>query len=317
MTTTRVVRYRRYGGPEVLEVTELELPPLRSDEVRVRVRAAGVNPADWKVRSGARSRGHALDAPTGLGHDAGGVVEEVGEDVEGFRAGDAVIGFGLEGAYASRLVTTSTHLVLKPTAVSFRAAAGIGVPFGTAYQVLRVLRLTPGETVLVHAGAGAVGQAAIQLAREWGARVIATAGTGNQELLRRLGAEPVVYGPGLLGRLSALAPDGVHAVVEGAGTPEALEASLALTSDRRRIGEIVNRDWREQFGIPAFSASAPGYLSEEDLRLRAEAVPYAAKLISEGRAHVAIQAVLPLGAAGYAHRMGESGHASGKTVLIP
>lgn len=312
-----VVQYSRYGGAEVLEFAPFSVDEPGEGDVIVAIRAAGVNPVDWKVRGGWRSDGRPLDHVARLGHDAAGTVIAVGGNVDTLAPGDDVIGFDLPWSYATHVVASAALFTPKPHGVGFDEGAAIGVPVGTAYQVLVSLGLEPGETVLVHAGAGAVGQAAIQLAVARGARVVATASEANQDLVASLGATPVVYGGGLLARLRAVLPRGVDVVVEGAGTPEALEASLTLVKDRRRVGELVNREWREEFGIRAWSASAPGYLSADEIRIRREAVPVAARLATEGRLRLAIERRMPLSAAQEAHRLSEKGHARGKTVLVP
>ncbi|MCU1420416.1 MAG: hypothetical protein JWN36_67 [Microbacteriaceae bacterium] len=319
MTATQgvAVRIARFGGPEVLELVPEAFPAPGPGEVLVELRAIGVNPVDWKVRNGWRSNGLPLDGTMVLGLDAAGTVLAVGDGITAYAPGDHVIGFDLPGAYASHVLATPEQLAPLPAGLDHERGAAIGVPVGTAYQVLRTLGLKAGETLLVHAGSGGVGQAGIQLGVEWGARVIATGGPASQDRLRALGAEPVVYGDGLLDRLRALAPGGVDVVLEGAGTPEALESSLTLVRDRRRIGEIVVKEWRDRHGISAWSASVPGYLSDEEKRLRREAVPYAAALAAEGRLRLDIQEVFPLERVADAHRLSEAGHAYGKIVLVP
>lgn len=313
----RVVQFARYGGPEVLEVVDATFGEPGPESVLVEVRASGVNPVDWKVRNGWRSDGIPLSARMTLGQDAAGTVIAVGSRVREFSPGDDVIGFSLSGAYATHVVAMAAQLCRKPAGLDFAQAAALGVPVATAYQVLRTLKLAAGEILLVHAGAGAVGQATIQLGREWGARVIATAGDSNHALLRALGAEPVNYGAGLLSRVAALAPEGVHVVVDGAGTPDALEASLTLVHDRRRIGSLVVKEWREQYGVSAFSAIKPGYLDDDARQLRREAIPFGAQLAVEGRLLLPIQAQFALDDVAAAHRLSETGHATGKIVLVP
>jgi NADPH2:quinone reductase len=316
-TPGRVVRITRYGGPEVLELVDRVFPAPAPGQVLVELRAIGVNPVDWKVRNGWRARGLPLEGEMLLGLDAAGTVLAVGAGVGGYAPGDDVVGFDLPGAYATHVLATPEQLAPKPPGLGFDEASALGVPVGTAYQVLRKLGLVGGETLLVHAGSGGVGQAAIQLGREWGARVIATAGAGNQELLRELGAEPVVYGDGLLERLRALAPGGVDVVLDGAGTDEALATSLELAHDRQRIGEIVVKEWREEHGIQAFSASVPGYLDDRDIALRREAIPYGAQLAIDGRLQLRIERRFPLSEVAAAQRLSEAGHPRGKIVLVP
>ena len=314
MTLARAVVINRYGGPEVLEVVPVEPPSTPPDGVLIEVRAAGVNPFDTKIRSGARAPGP-LAAPLRLGADAAGVV--VGSSIPGFAVGDAVIARGLTGAYATHVTATPDLLVHKPVGVTFEQGAGIGVPAGTAYQVLRSLRLTAGETLLVHGGSGGVGQAAIQFARRWGASVVATASRPNHERLTRLGAVPVAYGDGLLDRIRALAPAGVDVVLDAAGTEEALEASVALVADRSRIATIVVSARAAELGIRAHSGFRPGFMHPWERELRAEALGVTAELLGRGRFEIEVGAVYPLDRVADAHRHSESGHVRGKIVLVP
>jgi NADPH2:quinone reductase len=312
----RAVRIRRFGGPEVLEVVENEVPQAGAGELVIEVRAAGVNPVDSKIRAGKRSSGP-LTAAIGLGSDASGVVTAIGDGVEGFSLGDEVIGVGLNGAYASHVAGAARHFTLKPAVVTFEQGAAIGVPVGTAYQLLRSLELRGGETLLVHAGSGGVGQAAIQFARRWGAIVVATASPANHERLAALGAIPVSYGDGLLARLRAAAPQGVDVVLDAAGTQEAIDASLALVEDRSRIGEIVNVEWAEKYGVKAYTGSRPGFMGPAEQALRAESIPIAAELVAAGEFELEIAERYPLDRVADAHRHSDSGHVCGKIVLLP
>jgi NADPH:quinone reductase len=312
----RVVRFERYGGPEVLHVVQEPTPEPGPGEVLIEVRAAGVNPVDWKVRKGLRAT-EPPTAPRGLGSDAAGVVVALGESAEGFAVGDEVIVSGAKDAYASHLLTTPNRLTAKPAALSWEAAAGLGIPAGTAYQVLRSLNLAAGEMLLVHGGSGGVGQAAIQLARAWGARVVATASAANHERLRELGAIAVEYGPGLLERLRDAAPDGYDVVLDAAGTEEAFATSLDLVADRSRIATIVDVERADELGIRAWSGSRPGYLNDAERQLRVEAIGVVAALAEEGRFEVEIAARHPLDEASAAHEFSETGHVRGKIVLLP
>lgn len=306
----------RYGGPEVLEVRAVEPPPTPPDGVLIEVRAAGVNPLDGKIRSGRRATGP-LAAPLPLGSDAAGVVVDVGAAVTGFAVGDEVIARNLTGAYATHVTAVPAQVVRKPGRISFEQAAGIGVPAGTAYQVLRSLGLAAGETLLVHAGAGGVGQAAIQFARRWGARVVATASPPNHDRLVRLGAVPVAYGDGLLGRIRSAAPAGIDLVLDAAGSGEALDVSVALVADRSRIGTIVASARAAELGIRAHSRMPPGVMRAEDRALRAEALGVTAELADQGRFDIEVGAVYPLDRVAEAHRHSDSGHVRGKIVLVP
>ena len=170
----RAVVYREIGGPEVLRLEDVPDAEPGPGEVVVAVRAAGVNPIDWKLRSGVRGNGTGGRAVR-PGADAAGVVEAVGAGVDGVQVGDEVIVRSARGAYATQVVAPADHLVPKPAGLGWAEAASISIPAGTAYQALRSLGVGPGDTLLVHGGAGGLGQAAIQLAVGEGARVIATA----------------------------------------------------------------------------------------------------------------------------------------------
>nr|WP_281387096.1 zinc-binding dehydrogenase [Jiangella mangrovi] len=171
--------------------------------------------------------------------------------------------------------------------------------------------------MLVHAGAGAVGQAALQFARQWGVRAIATARAENHDRLRELGAVPVEYGPGLLDRVRAAAPDGVDVALDAAGTDEALEVSLALVADRTRIGTVVAVERAEELGIRAWSGSRPGRLTPDERALRREGVALALELAAKEAFEWEVAAEFPLAAVAEAHRLSETGHARGRVVLVP
>lgn len=310
------IRYGEHGGPEVLTPVEGPVPEPPADGVVVEVRAAGVNPVDSKIRSGRRGT-RDFSRQQGLGADAAGVVVAVGEHVDVVRPGDEVIVHGATGAYATHLVTTPSQLVPKPAAVGFEQGAALGIPAGTAYQVLRSLGLREGETLLLHAGSGGVGQAAIQFARAWGAHVVATASPANHDRLRELGAVPVAYGPGLVDRLRAAAPQGCDVALDAAGTDEAIEACLELVADRGRIATIVRMADAAELGIRTWSSAMPETMGPEEVRLRAEGVAEAARLAAEGRFQVEVSSRYPLAEAADAQRESEAGHVRGKIVLIP
>jgi enoyl reductase len=258
-----------------------------------------------------------LVAPAGLGADAAGVVVAIGADVAGLAPGDEVIASGLDGAYATHVLARPQQLTPKPRAMDWAQGAALGVPAGTAYQVLKSLGERAGETLLVHGGSGAVGQAAIQLARHWGLTVVATASEPNHARLAELGAIPVVYGPGLVERVRAVAQQGIDVALDCAGTEEAILASLELVADRSRVGTIVLMKRAPEFGIRTWTSSMPGYLTDAEVALRAEAIPYVAALFERGEFDVEIAARFALEDAAAAHRLSETGHVRGKIVLEP
>ncbi|MFH8249613.1 zinc-binding alcohol dehydrogenase family protein [Microbacterium sp. B2969] len=307
--------YSEFGGPEVLTLTEIPDPVPGSGEVAVRVEAAGVNPIEWKVRSGLRPSGP-LTAPRRVGADLGGVVTAVGPDVDGFRVGDRVVALGVHGAYATDVVVPVDKAHVLPAGVSAAEAAALGIPIGTAYQALRSLDVGAGDTLLVHGGSGAVGQALIQFAVLWGATVVATSSERRAGRVRALGAIPVAYGDGLTDRVREAAPQGVTAIIDAAGTDEALQASLELLVDKRRIATLVRGRDAAGLGIRAFSGGSPEPLTAQQLAWRAEAVPVALALLAAQAFSVELGPSFPLAEAGRAQDAVFQG-ADGKVVLVP
>jgi len=311
----QAIVYTEFGSPDVLTLVDIDLPPPAAGEVAIRIEAAGVNPIDAKLRSGARASGE-ITSPRRVGADAAGVVTAVGEGVEGLRVGEHVIAFAAPGSYATELVMPASHVVPRPPAVSAAEGAALGVPVGTAYQTLRSLTVGEGDTLLLHAGSGAVGQAVIQYAVLWGARVVATSSRRRADRVRELGATPVEYGDGLLDRVREAAPDGVTVAIDAAGTDEALDVSEALVADRNRIATLVRGRDAAGRGIRAFSGGSPVPMTPQQLAWRAEAMPVTLALMAAGRFTVELGPTLPLSEAVQAHRLLEKG-TDGKIVLVP
>jgi len=311
----QAITYTAFGGPEVLTLTDIDAPAAGDGEVTVRVEAAGVNPLDHKLRSGARASG-AITAPRRVGSDAAGVITSVGAGVEGLRIGHAVAVAGATGAYATDIVVAASRVWLRPPAVSAPVAAALGIPAGTAYQTLRSLAVGAGDTLLVHGGSGAVGQAVIQFATLWGATVLATTSDRRADRVRELGAIPLSYAAGLEERVRAAAPQGVSAAIDIAGTEEALDTSLSLVADRDRIVTLVRGKDADALGIRAFMGGSPRPLTPWELALRAEAMPVTLHLIAAGAFTVELAPSLPLAEAAEAHRRVEAG-IDGKVTLIP
>lgn len=311
----QAIVYTEFGSPDVLTLVDIDVPPPAAGEVAIRIEAAGVNPIDAKLRSGARASGE-ITSPRRVGADAAGVVTAVGEGVEGLRVGEHVIAFAARGSYATELVMPATHVVPRPPAVSAAEGAALGVPVGTAYQTLRSLTVGEGDTLLLHAGSGAVGQAVIQYAVLWGARVVATSSRRRADRVRELGATPVEYGDGLLERVREAAPDGVTVAIDAAGTDEALDVSEALVEDKDRIATLVRGRDAAGRGIRAFSGGSPVPMTPQQLAWRAEAMPVTLALMAAGRFTVELGPTLPLSEAVQAHRLLEKG-TDGKIVLVP
>jgi NADPH:quinone reductase len=306
-----------FGGPEVLSLRDEPVPDPGSGEARIEVRAAGVNPVDWKVYSGAFGADPAR-LPIRLGSEAAGVVTAVGPDAVGpagpIAEGEEVIAFRAAGAYAAELVTPAQALVPKPAALDWAQAAGLMLAGVTAWHALSVTSVQPGDTVLVHAGAGGVGHLAVQLAVTDGATVVATASPEHHDFLRELGAIPVAYGDGLADRVRAAAPGGIDAALDLIGTDEAVDVSLELVPDRGRIVTIAafQRGLRE--GIKVIGG-APG--ADPGTEIRAAARLQLARLAQDGKLRVFVSRTFPLADAADAHRAIMGGHSTGKIALIP
>jgi NADPH:quinone reductase len=314
---TRVVVATAFGGPEVLSVIETPVGSPGPGEVLISVRAAGTNPIDYKLYSGAMGRDPAR-LPMRLGSEAAGVVTAVADGTEGpagrVAAGDEVVAFRIAGAYADDVVVPASSVIPKPSTLSFEEASGMMLTGVAAAHALAVTRVGAGDTVLLHGAAGGVGLMAVQLAVDAGARVIGTTSPDGHALLREFGAEPVTYGPGLEDRVRALAPGGVDVAVDAVGGDEALDTSLALVPDRGRIVTLVASRRAFDSGIKVIGA-APG--ADPGTEIRAAARLELARLAEAGELRVVVAAAYPLAETAAAHRALAAGHTHGKIVLLP
>ena len=274
----RAVVYDAFGGVEALHVVERPLPKVGPGEVLVEVRSAGVNPVDWKLMSGGLDALMEFVFPVTPGWDVAGVVSAVGIDVPEYAVGDEVIGYVRKdvvsgGTYAEYVSAPVRTLARKPASLDWDAAAGLPLAGLTAWQVVRRLGVASGQTVLIHGGAGGVGQVGVQLARRAGARVLATASESNHDLLRALGAEPLVYGGGLVERVRALAPEGVDVVADFAGgVLEVTTAVLAPGGSHASIADSsvteVGGSWMWVRPDSADLAQLAGLVDSGDLTIR-------------------------------------------------
>nr|BFD87288.1 NADP-dependent oxidoreductase [Streptomyces sp. Xyl84] len=239
---SRAVRYRRFGGPEVLEVQEIPEPHAAPDEVRVRVTAAGLNPMDWQISTQPDMAARfGITLPAGFGSDFAGVVDEAGAEATGFAIGDRVYGAAIGRSVADFVLVKAAAGTLwhTPQGVGDEVAATLPVSGLTAAAALAALGLRPGDTVLIGGAAGGVGIFAVQLAKLAGARVLGTASGGTFGFLRGLGAEPVAYGPGLADRVRDLAPEGITAATDLFGR-DAAETALKLGVAPERITVVAD-----------------------------------------------------------------------------
>ncbi|MFF8658393.1 NADP-dependent oxidoreductase [Streptomyces huasconensis] len=304
----KAISYNGYGGPDVLQYGEVRDPKVGPDSVLVKVRAAAVNPVDWKCRQGHLDG--LLDPvfPVIPGWDVAGVVVRPGASAPEFKAGDEVIGYVREdflsrGTFAEYVAAPVRTLAPKPRNLSFEEAAGLPLAGLTAYQVMvKALQVKDGDTVLVHAAAGGVGSLAVQLGRHAGARVIGTASERNHDFLRELGAEPVTYGDGLIERVRALAPDGVDAAFDTIGG-DTLKASAELLASGGRLASIADGEVLGLGGHYCFVRPDAADL----LRLT--------ELAEQGVVTVHVDETFPLERAADAHRLSEKGRTRGKIVV--
>jgi NADPH:quinone reductase-like Zn-dependent oxidoreductase len=312
-----VVIAAAYGGPEVLSVIDQPVPEPGPGEARIQVRAAGVNPVDWKSYSGMFGTDPAR-LPLRVGSEAAGVVTAAGPGAAGpagpVAPGDEVIAYRAPGAYAADLVVPGTALVPKPPALDWAEAAGLMLTGVTAWHLLTVTDVQQGDTVLIHGGAGGVGVMAVQLAAARGATVIATASPRRHDFLRQLGATPVSYGEGLGARVRAVAPGGINAALDLVGTEEALDVSVALIGNRARIATIANFRGGAEAGIKVLG-NGPG--ADPGTEIRNAARLELARLAGSGTVRVFVSETYPLREAAAAHEAIKGGHATGKIVLIP
>ncbi|WP_278234851.1 NADP-dependent oxidoreductase [Isoptericola sp. AK164] len=304
----RAITYAKYGSADVLELTEQPDPHPGADAVVVRVKAASVNPVDWKVREGYLDGLLDTQFPVVPGWDVAGVVEQVGLDTPEYAVGDEVYGYVRKdwvhgGTFAELVSAPVRTLAPKPSTLSFEEAAAVPLTGLTALQSIRRAGVSAGQTVLVHAAAGGVGSFAVQIAKARGARVIGTASEPNHDFLRALGAEPVTYGDGLADRVRALAPEGVDVALDFVGG-DAVAASAAALAPGGTIASIADPAARDEHGgLYVWVRPSTDDLAE------------LGALIDEGTVSVEVAEVYDLADAAAAHRASETGHVRGKIVV--
>jgi NADPH:quinone reductase-like Zn-dependent oxidoreductase len=308
-TVPQAVRYDEFGGIDVLRVEEVERPVPGNGQVLVQVKAAGINPSEAAIRTGAVAHIFPSTFPSGQGSDLAGVVEEVGAGVGGFSPGDEVIGFSDRRASQAELVLVEAgDLTRKPENVSWEAAGSLYVAGTTAWAAVRAVAPTPGETVVVAGAAGGVGSLAVQLARRTGAAVIGLASEGNHEWLRSHGVIPVAYGDGVADRIRAAAPGGVDAFIDANGNGY-VDVALALGVPAERVDTIADFAAAAKYGVKTDGGAAAG----PGARVLAEL----GGLIADGHLDVPIANVYPLAQVREAYTELERRHTRGKIVLRP
>jgi NADPH:quinone reductase-like Zn-dependent oxidoreductase len=299
----RALQFSAYGGPEVLQWAEAPDPHAGPGQIRITVRAASVNPIDWKLFTGVMSGGQPMVGTGYLGSDAAGVVDEVGEGVTGIAVGDDVFG---KGRHAEAEYAVLDSWAAKPASIDWAVAAAAGVSGETAERGLRLLDVKAGDTLFIDGGAGGVGAVAVQIALDRGARVIASAGEANQDYLREIGAIPVLYGEGVADRVRNAAGGSVDAVFDVVGkTP--VDELISLAPDPAKVVTIAN-----------FAAGEAGVqVTGGGAESRApEALAEVADMLAQNKIVIKVQ-TFPFTRAAEAYRISLNGHVRGKLVLIP
>jgi NADPH2:quinone reductase len=304
----RAVQFDEYGGLDVLQVREVELKELGKEDVRVAVKAAGINPGEASIRKGLLAEKWPSSFPSGQGSDLAGVVEEIGIDVEGFALGDEVLGWSWErSSQAEEVVVPAEQLIRKPADLSWEAAGSLYVVGVTAFAAVRAVDVAAGDTVVVSAAAGGVGTITVQLLRVRGANVVGLASEGHHDWLRAKGVIPVTYGEGVIERILEATPEGIDAFIDLYG-PEYVELAVELDLPPEKIETIIAQAKAQEVGAKtagSSDASTPEILGEM------------AELVAAGKIEVPIAATYPLDEVREAFEQLEDRHTLGKIVLIP
>jgi len=299
----RALQYTEHGGPEVLSWGDAPTLHAERGQIRIAVRAASVNPLDWKLVSGVLSGGQAMSGPAYLGFDAAGVVDEVGEGVTGVSVGGEVFGRGqnTQAEYAAL-----DAWAVKAPSVDWAVAAAAGVAGETSERGLRLLGVKAGDAIFIDGGAGGVGAVAVQMAVARGATVVASSSEANHDYLRELAATPVRYGPGVVDRVRAVVGGRVDAVFDVAGKTPA-EDLISLVSEPSQVVSIAN------FAAAESGARVTG--GGADSRPM-EALAEVADLLAQNKLVIKVQ-TFPFERAAEAYRISQGGHVRGKLVLVP
>ncbi|MGD1057485.1 MAG: NADP-dependent oxidoreductase [Solirubrobacteraceae bacterium] len=298
----RAIQYASFGGPEVLASVDVPEPHAADGQIRVAVKAVGVNPVDWKVRQG--MMGGELPHRTGL--EVAGIVDELGDGVADVNIGDRVFG-SVAGGNGAADFALLEHYARIPASLDFAGAAALPVAIETAARTLDLVDVSDGQTVLVNGAAGAVGISTVQLARERGAKVIGTASPANHDYLRSFGAEATTYGDGLVQRVREISPEGVDRAIDDAGGG-ALPALVELAGGPEHVVTIADYQGAQETGVVMTGGA--------ESKRAWYALAQIGELIEAGRFSLPVAKTLPLEQIAEAHRLSETGHVRGKLVLL-
>jgi NADPH:quinone reductase len=304
----RAVRFDHYGDRGVLYIADVDVPSPLSDEVTVEVRAAGINPGEASIRTGALESRFPATFPSGEGSDLAGVISALGDSVTEFALGDEVLGWSWRrSSHAEYVSVPVTQLIPKPPKLSWEVAGSLYVVGCTAYAAVRAVTPKPGETVAVSAAAGGVGTVVVQLLHTKGTTVLGIASEPNHEWLRSRGITPIAYGDGLLDRLRAAAPNGIDAFIDLFG-PEYVQLALDLGVSPSRIETIISREKALDVG-----AKSEGSVDASTREVLSEM----AQLVASGQIEIPIAATYPLEEVRDAFAELEERHTHGKIVIVP
>lgn len=301
------------GSPEAWSFEDYTVADPAAGEVTIRVHAAGVNPADAKHVAAPRA---GLEFPVPIGYEVSGEITAIGPDTRigsgDAKIGDEVVAFRIYGGYATDITVPAAKVFAKPSTLTHPEAANLLLAGTTAAEMLAVVGAAPGETVLLHGASGAVGVSVLQQARLRGIRVIGTASEARFDEVRRFGGVPVAYGDGLLDRVREAAGDPIATALDAVGTDEAIDVSLELVTDSRRIVTIAAFGRAAEAGILAIAGSMPASAKfRDEVRGELTALAQNSDLV------VPVARTYPLDQAPEAHRFLATGHPGGKIALIP
>ncbi|HEY5271757.1 MAG TPA: NADP-dependent oxidoreductase [Acidimicrobiales bacterium] len=304
----RAVQFDHYGDRDVLYVADVEVPSPAVDEVVVEVRAAGINPGEASIRSGALAARFPATFPSGEGSDLAGVITAVGDAVTDFALGDEVLGWSWRrSSHAEYVAVPVTQLIRKPPQLSWEVAGSMYVVGCTAYAAVRAVEAGEGDVVVVSAAAGGVGAVVVQLLATKGAIVLGIASESNHDWLRAHGVIPVAYGDGLAAKLRAAAPREIDAFIDLFG-PQYLDLAVDLGVPPDRIETIISRERALEIG-----AKVEGSGDASTTEVLAEM----AGLVASGKIEIPIAKTYPLEKVRDAYAELEERHTRGKIVLIP
>jgi NADPH:quinone reductase-like Zn-dependent oxidoreductase len=302
------VRFDHYGDRDVLYIADVEVPTPAAGEVVVRVKAAGINPGEAAIRTGALDAVFPSTFPSGQGSDLAGVIHAVGAGVTSFGVGAEVLGWSwTRSSHADYAAVPAEQLIPKPAGLSWESAGSLYVVGCTAFAAVRAIGLTEGDTIAVSAAAGGVGSVVVQLLRIKGAKVIGIASTENHAWLSAHGVTPVAYGDALADRLKAAAPEGIDAFIDLFG-PDYVQLAVDLGIPPDRIETIISREKAAEVG-----AKVEGSGDATTTEVLSEMAEY----VASGQIEIPIAATYPLQDVGAAFARLEDRHTHGKIVLVP